>query len=280
MMAADSVEIQSHKLQEAAQHLKTRLRMTPSIGLIIGSGLGEALGPLDGEQGFAWREIPHFPQPTVEGHLGEFIAGQLEGRAILIQRGRVHYYESRSMSEIVFPVRVMKLLSLQTLIITNAAGAINESFNVGDFVLIKDHINTIPENPLRGPNLEALGPRFPNLNDAYSAQLRQLARRAAEKVNLPVREGIYLATPGPMYESPAEIQAYKRWGADLVGMSTVPEVIAARHCGLNVLGISLVTNMAAGIAPGTRLTHEEVLETGKRQEEAFAKLIRAIVRML
>lgn len=268
------------RLQEAAQYLKAHLKTVPSIGLISGSGLSEALGRLEGERSFPWKDIPHFPQPTVEGHTGELAFGQLDAKGLLVQRGRVHYYEGRSMAEIVFSVRVMKLLGLQTLCITNAAGAINESFQVGDFVLIRDHINMIPDNPLRGPNLDALGPRFPNLNDAYSAELRRLASRAAERIGLSLREGVYLATPGPMYESPAEIQAYKRLGADLVGMSTVPEVIAARHCGLNVLGLSLVTNMAAGIVSGAQLTHEEVLETAKRRERVFAALIRAIVQAL
>jgi purine-nucleoside phosphorylase len=279
-MPTDSADSEWRKLEEAAQYLKVRLKTVPRIGLITGSGLSEAMGRLDGKRSFLWKDIPHFPQATVEGHAGELAFGQLEAKGLLVQRGRVHYYEGRSMAEIVFPVRVMKLLGLQTLIVTNAAGAINESFQVGDFILIRDHINMIPDNPLRGPNLDALGLRFPNLNDAYSTELRRLARRAAESVGLSLREGVYVATPGPMYESPAEIQAYKRMGADLVGMSTVPEVIAALHCGLNILGISLVTNMAAGIAPGTKLTHKEVLETGKRREQAFATLIRAIVRAL
>jgi purine-nucleoside phosphorylase len=268
------------KLQQAAGWLKERLPAEPKVGIVMGSGLSAALGTLEGEQTFPWVEIPHFPQPTVAGHAGELTYGVLEERRVLLQRGRVHYYEGRSMLEIVFPVRLMKLLGVEVLILTNAAGAINESFNVGDFVLITDHINTIPESPLRGPNIEELGPRFPNLNDAYSPRLRELAHQAAREVGLALREGIYVATPGPMYETPAEIQAYKRLGADLVGMSTVPEVIAARHCGLEVLGISCITNYAAGVKPEARPTHEEVLEVTKQREQDLAKLLRALLPKL
>jgi len=268
------------KLQSASRHLKERLAQPPRIGLVLGSGLSAALGTLEGEQRFPWSEIPHFPRPTVEGHAGELVFGMIGEKSVLVQQGRVHYYEGRSMNEIVFPVRVMKLLGVEILIITNAAGAINESFAVGDFVLIRDHINMIPESPLRGPNLDELGPRFPNLNDAYSPRLRELAHQAARQVGLALKEGVYVATPGPMYETPAEIKAYKRLGADLVGMSTVPEVIAARHCDLEVLGISCVTNYAAGIKPEARPTHEEVLEVTKRRERDLAGLIRSLLPLV
>jgi purine-nucleoside phosphorylase len=268
------------KLKEAARHLEERIATRPEIGLVLGSGLSAALGALEGEQRFSWEEIPHFPKPTVEGHAGELVFGLLEGKSVLVQQGRVHYYEGRSMSEIVFPVRVMKLLGVEILILTNAAGAINEAFDVGDFVLITDHINMIPESPLRGENIEELGPRFPNLNDAYSPRLRELAQRAAQSVGLSLKEGVYVATPGPMYETPAEIQAYKLLGADLVGMSTVPEVIAARHCDLEVLGISCVTNYAAGIKPEARPTHEEVLKVTRERERDLARLIRALMPLL
>jgi purine-nucleoside phosphorylase len=268
------------RLQAAASHLRERIEIAPEVGLVMGSGLSAALGALEGEVRIAWSEIPNFPTPTVEGHAGYLTFGTVAGRAILLQRGRVHYYEGRAMSEIVFPVRVMKLLGVRILILTNAAGAINDSYDVGDFVLITDHINMIPESPLRGPNMEPLGPRFPNLNDAYSPRLRELAHQAAREFGLSLKEGVYVATPGPMYETPAEIQAYKRLGADLVGMSTVPEVIAARHCGLEVLGLSCVTNMAAGIRPDARPTHEEVLEVTKRREVDLADFVRALLPRL
>jgi len=268
------------RLKAAAEYLQERLERSPKIGLVLGSGLSAALGPLEDEQRLPWEEIPHFPKPTVEGHAGELAFGLLEGRSVLVQQGRVHYYEGRSMDEIIFPIRVMKLLGVEILILTNAAGAINEEFEVGDFVLIKDHINMIPESPLRGENIEELGPRFPNLNDAYSPRLCELAHKAAERAGLSLKEGVYVATPGPMYETPAEIQAYKRLGADLVGMSTVPEVIAARHLGLEVLGISCVTNYAAGIRPEARPTHEEVLRVTKERERDLARLIRTILPLL
>lgn len=268
------------KLQTASAHLKKHLKPAPQIGLILGSGLSTSLGALSDEQRFAWVEIPHFPQATVEGHAGELVFGQLDNKKILVQQGRVHYYEGRSMSEIIFPVRVMKLVGVRILIITNAAGAINESFQVGDFVLISDHINMIPESPLRGENLEKFGPRFPPLNDAYSPRLRALAHQAATQAGLSLREGVYVATPGPMYETPAEIRAYRVLGADVVGMSTVPEVVAARHCGLEVLGISCVTNMAAGVRSDAVPTHEEVLQVTKQREKDLAKLMRAFLQLL
>jgi purine-nucleoside phosphorylase len=268
------------RLQEAAQFLKQFLNEPPRIGLVLGSGLSNVLGSLQGERRIKFSEIPHFPKPTVAGHAGEFVYGRLEEQWVLAQKGRVHYYEGYEMRELAFAVRVMRLAGVETLIVTNAAGGINEKFSVGDFVLIRDHINLIPDNPLRGANVEELGPRFPNLLDAYSQELRARAKQAAQRVKLTVQEGVYIALPGPMYETPAEIQAYQRWGADLVGMSTVPEVIAARHCGMRVLAISVVTNMAAGIDPGTQLTHEEVLETTKRREQDFTRLIRAIVQGL
>ncbi len=267
------------RLQRAAGFFQKRLRVSPKIALVLGSGLADAVGRLERERRYEWARVPHFPRPTVLGHAGEWVFGELEKKPVLISRGRVHFYEGYSMSEIVFPIRVMKLLGIERVILTNAAGAINRDYSVGDFVLIRDHINTIPDNPLRGEKSAELGPRFPNLLDAYSARLRALAKEAAASIGLELKEGVYVATPGPMYETPAEIEAYRRWGADLVGMSTVPEVIAARHCGLEVLAISVVTNMAAGVG-SDKLTHEEVLETAKRREGELAKLLRAIIARL
>ncbi|MCR4405051.1 MAG: purine-nucleoside phosphorylase [Candidatus Acetothermia bacterium] len=266
------------KLQAAAAHLRQELPGTPELGLILGSGLSEAI-ELKDERCLGFGAIPHFPRPTILGHAGQLCLGELAGKKILVQKGRVHYYEGRTMAEVAFPVRLMKLLGVKRLIITNAAGAINEGFSPGDLVLIKDHINTIPDNPLRGENIEELGPRFPSMNESYSPRLRELAVRAALKEGLELKKGVYLAAPGPMYETPAEIQAYKRLGADLVGMSTVPEVIAAVHSGLEVLGLSCVTNMAAGIGH-SKLTHEEVLQVTAERGKALIRLVRAIVREL
>ena len=266
------------RLREAASLLLERAPIEPQVGLVLGSGLSEALDP-EGFTVVPFAEIPNFPRSTVAGHAGEVLLGELEGKPAVVQRGRVHYYEGYSMWEVAFPVRVMKLLGVRQLFLTNAAGAINEEFRPGDLVLIRDHINMIPDNPLRGPNLDELGLRFPNLCGAYSARLRELAIRAAIREGIELKEGVYVATPGPMYETPAEIEAYRRLGADLVGMSTVPEVIAAVHCGLEVLAISCVTNMAAGIGH-SKLTHEEVLEVTAQRGKDLLRLIRAILREL
>jgi len=271
-------EKELERLREAAQFLQTRLEIEPQVGIVLGSGLSEALDP----QGFTnikFAEIPHFPRSTIVGHAGELLAGVLEDKPVLVQCGRVHYYEGYSMQEVAFPVRLMRLLGVKQLFLTNAAGAINEGFQPGDLVLIRDHINFIPDNPLRGPNLEELGIRFPNMSEAYSPRLRELAVRAALQEGLELKEGVYVAAPGPMYETPAEIQAFKALGADLVGMSTVPEVIAAVHCGLEVLAISCVTNMAAGVGH-SKLTHEEVLEVTSQRGKDLLRLLRAVLREL
>lgn len=264
------------RLQTAAARVRRAFELEPELGLVLGSGLSQAMELEDGRC-LPFSEIPHFPRSTVPGHAGELCAGRIEGKVILVQKGRVHYYEGYSMAEVAFPVRLMRLLGVKRLILTNAAGAINESFSPGDLVLIKDHINMIPDNPLRGENLAGLGPRFPSMSEAYSPRLRETAIRAAIREGIELKEGVYLAAPGPMYETPAEIQAYKRLGADLVGMSTVPEVIAAVHCGLEVLGISCVTNMAAGIGH-SKLTHEEVLEVTAQKGAELLRLVRAILR--
>lgn len=265
-------------LRAAAAYLRKEFERPPEVGLILGSGLSQA-AELGNEQCLSFGAIPEFPRPTVPGHAGELCLGRLENKGILVQKGRVHYYEGRTMAEVVFSVRLMKLIGVKCLFITNASGAINESFAPGDLVLIKDHINMLPDNPLRGANIEELGPRFPSMNDAYSPRLREIAVRAALKEGIELKEGVYLAAPGPMYETPAEIQVYKRLGADLVGMSTVPEVIAAVHCGLEVLGLSLAANMAAGIGHA-KLTHEEVLEVTAQRGAELLRLIRAILREL
>lgn len=267
-------------LKEASHRLKTLLPHDPQIGLVMGSGLSDALRPLEDETVVSWDDVPYFPEPTVAGHAGQYVAGSLSNIPVLVQQGRVHYYEGKPMDEVVFPTRLMKMIGVETLVITNAAGAINESYRPGDFVLINDHLNAIPASPLRGPNVDELGERFPNMNDAYSPELRRLAHEAAHESGLSLHEGVYLAAPGPQYETPAEIQMYRSWGADLVGMSTVPEVIAARHCGLTVLGISLATNYAAGINEDARPTHDEVIETSKRAEADLATLVRALLAKL
>ncbi len=269
----DTKTYMSH-LQEAANFVKAKVQTPPKIGLVMGSGLSDVLDQIEGSLRIGFEEIPHFPTSTVVGHAGEVLTGTLSGQVVWAQKGRVHHYEGRPMDDVAFPVRLMKLIGVETLIITNAAGGINPAYQVGDFVLINDHINTLPDNPLRGDNLEELGTRFPNLLDAYSARLRGLAQEAAQASGQgTLHEGVYLIAQGPMYETPAEIRAFSNWGADLVGMSTVPEVIAARHMGLEVLGISMVTNKAAGMDAGTELSHDEVLDTTERRRGDFAKFL-------
>lgn len=267
-------------LEKAAQYIRNRIPNLPEVGVILGSGLSSAFPTLEDSTVFPWSKIPNFPVGSVKGHPGEMVFTELENRNVVIQKGRIHHYEGRSMEEIVFPVRTIRLLGVERILITNASGAISLDFEVGDFVLISDHINMIGNNPLKGPNMDELGPRFPNLNDAYSSKLRSLAKRVARKEDLKLKEGVYVATPGPMYETPAEIRAYRSMGADMVGMSTVPEVIAARHCGMEVVGISCITNMAAGIDPQAELAHSEVLETTENRREPFARLVKAILREL
>lgn len=250
----------------------------PEVAVILGSGLSDVL-PLEGKRSLSFAEVPGFPVPTVAGHAGRVEVGKVGDREVLVQRGRIHYYEGYDLAEVVIPVRTYALLGVKTLVITNASGGIAEGFHPGDLVLIADHINMLGANPLRGPNLERLGPRFPDMTQAYDPGLRELARGGGKELGIELKEGVYLATMGPSYETPAEIRAFKVLGADLVGMSTVPEVIAARHAGLRVLGISCVTNYAAGLA-GEPLSHQEVIETTRRKAAELSRLLLALVPRL
>jgi len=268
------------RLNKAAQVLREKLPEIPEVALVLGSGLSEAFGMEEGGLRIPWRELPGFPLPTVAGHAGEFWAGVIGGRKVLIQRGRTHYYEGYSMEEVVFSTRLFALLGIKILIVTNASGAINPELRAGDIVLITDHINMLGENPLRGPNIEQLGPRFPDMSAAYSPRLREIALSVAREEGIELKRGIYLATLGPSYETPAEIRAFRALGADLVGMSTVPEVIAANHAGLEVLGISCATNLAAGVNPNATLSHAEVIETTRRKGAEMKKLIYAVISRL
>jgi purine-nucleoside phosphorylase len=231
-----------------------------------------------------FADIPHFPVSTVAGHHGRLIMGALEGKSVLVLQGRVHYYEGYDMSQITLPVRVMHRLGVQTLIVTNAAGGMNPTFSPGDLMLIKDHINMLGmagQNPLRGPNDDAAGVRFPDMTEPYSQELRQIARQVADEHDFALQEGVYAYVAGPSYETPAELNFLRMAGGDAVGMSTVPSVVVARHAGMRVLGISTITNMAVpNPAPGTVLTHEEVLETGKRIIPRLTTLLHGILKQL
>ena len=263
-------------VQEAAEYVRARIGETPRIGLILGSGLGGIAEVIEDKHVIPYGEIPHFVCSTAPGHKGQFVAGRFGGKPVICMQGRLHFYEGHALSDIIFPVRVMKQLGVTSLIVTNAAGGINTSFQVGDLMLIEDHINFMGTNPLIGPNDASLGPRFCYETYTYTPPLLQAAQEAAQSLGLTLQKGVYLGCTGPSYETPAEIRAFRTLGADAVGMSTVPEVIAASHCGLQVLAFSLITNMAAGILDQP-LTEEEVIEIGNRRGSDLQRLITRIV---
>ncbi len=251
----------------------------PKTGLILGSGLGAIAEEFENPISLEYKDIPGFPVSTVTGHKGRLIMGTLAGRPVAVMQGRFHYYEGYSMKQVVFPVRVFKLLGVENLILTNAAGGINTAFIPGDLMLIKDHIKFMDENPLRGPNIEEFGPRFKDMSDAYSADLRRKAKKAAQERGVDLREGVYAYWTGPCFETPAEIRMLRVLGADAVGMSTAPEVIAANHGGLKVTAISTITNMAAGILD-QKLSHEEVMEMGGKVKGKLLTLLKSIIEEL
>lgn len=264
---------------QATSYIKEKVDKSPKIGLILGSGLGVLGDEIEEAISISYSEIPHFPTSTVSGHKGQLITGQLEGKPVIAMQGRFHYYEGYSLQQVTFPVRVMKQLGIESLIVTNAAGGINEDFRAGDLMIISDHINNLGDNPLLGKNDETLGERFPDMSTAYDPDLIQHAAECAKTLNLPVQKGVYAANSGPTYETPAEVNMLRSWGADAVGMSTVPEVIVARHAGLKVLGISCISNMAAGILKQP-LTHSEVIETTERVREDFLRFVQKIIRTI
>ena len=264
------------KIQNAAQFLKMKSNQTPKIGLILGSGLGMLADEIVQPVKISYQEIPDFPVSTVEGHAGQLVFGHLNRAEVVAMQGRFHFYEGYSFDKVTFPVRVMKQLGVNTLIVTNAAGGINEYFSPGDLMLITDHINNMGSNPLIGPNDSRLGVRFPDMSEAYSKKLRTVAKEIASRLHIEVKEGVYVGNTGPAYETPAEIRMLRTLGGDAVGMSTVPEVIVARHSGMEVLGISCISNMAAGILDQP-LTHDEVIETTERVRENFLIYVKEIV---
>ncbi|RYM05075.1 purine-nucleoside phosphorylase [Sporolactobacillus sp. THM7-7] len=268
-----------NQTEEVVKAIREQTEQAPEIGLILGSGLGGIAEDISEAVRIPYPSLPYFPEPTVQGHKGQFVIGRLEGVPVIAMQGRYHYYEGHSLRQVAFPVGVMKALGIKRLIVTNAAGGINASFKPGDLMLIRDHINLIGTSPLIGPNDENDGPRFPDMSSVYDPGLIDVARRSADRFGISVREGIYLATHGPQYETPAEIRMMRTLGADAVGMSTVPEVIKASHVGLKVLGISCITNFASGILDQP-LSHAEVIETANRVKEDFTKLIKEIVRVI
>ena len=281
-------------MQEAAEYIKSQISIQPEVGLILGSGLGVLGDDVENAVRIPYQDIPHFPLSTVVGHAGQLVIGTLKGRPVLVMQGRFHFYEGYSMQVIGFPVRVMKLLGIEiqvikfiggaimillgieSMIVTNAAGGCNPKFNPGDLMIITDHIKFFDESPLRGPNIDEFGPRFNDMSEPYTKKLGDLAIRVAKKLGFSLRKGVYAHMAGPSFETPAEIRMLQVLGADAVGMSTVPEVITAIHSGMKVLGISCITNMAAGILDQP-LNHEEVLETGAMVRDTFASLIKGVL---
>lgn len=264
------------KILETKEFIQSKISDTPTIGIILGSGLGILADEIENKISIPYEEIPHFAKSNAVGHANELVYGELEGKKVLAMKGRFHYYEGFTLNEVTFPIRVMKALGIEQLIITNASGAVNTSFKPGDLMLITDHINLVGNNPLIGPNDDRLGPRFPDMTKVYTPELREVALRVAEKLNIPLQQGVYAWWSGPSYETPAEIRMIRTLGADAVGMSTVPEAIVARHSSMNVLGISCLTNMAAGILDQP-LHHDEVLEVANKVRTQFIQLVKGII---
>jgi len=265
------------KITEAAAFIQKKCAYKPKIGLILGSGLGAIGDQVENPEFFPYKDITHFPVSTVEGHAGRLVIGKLAGKEVLAMQGRFHFYEGYSMDVVTFPVRVMKKLGIETMIVTNAAGAVNKKYEPGNLMLITDHLNMQGTNALIGSNLASFGPRFPDMSTAYDPELGDIARECASGLGITLREGVYSCQTGPSYETPAEIRMLRTLGADAVGMSTVPETTVAVHSGMKVLGVSCMTNMAAGILDQP-LNHEEVIETSARVREDFIKLMLDIIK--
>ncbi len=267
------------KLREAAEWIQSRTDSRARTGLILGSGLGILADEIEETRRFAYKDIPHFPVSTVEGHAGQWVMGKLEGKEVIAMQGRVHYYEGYPPEKIIFPVRLMKLLGIERLIVTNACGSLREDFPVGAMVFIKDQINLMGSSFLRGPNPDELGPRFPDMSRAYDVAFRQMGAGIAEKLGLTWREGVHLAVSGPCFETKAEMRMLHTLGADTVGMSTIPEAIAAAHTGIKTLGIACVTDLSV---PDKHdgVSHEEVMAVAERMKPDFIRLVKEIVRNL
>ena len=266
--------------QETAAALAERLGdFKPEILLILGSGLGDLGDEVERPVIVPYTEVPHMKRSTVPDHRGQFVFGTLAGRRVAVMQGRLHTYEGWSFADVSYPVRVLRLLGAETLLVTNAAGAVNTAFSAGDLMLITDHIKLFGVSPLCGPNLEEFGPRFPDVSHVYTPALQEAARRAARSLDIPLREGVYMYFPGPQFETPAEVRMARILGADAVGMSTVPETIVAAHCGMQVLGFTLCTNMAAGVLDQP-LSGEEVLEAAREAKPRFTALVKACLEQV
>jgi purine-nucleoside phosphorylase len=267
------------RAEHAARTIRARAKMDVSVGLVLGSGLGGFADELQDATAIPFSEIPGFARSTVEGHAGRLVVGKAAGVPLAVMQGRFHYYEGYSSEEVTFPVRVLKLLGARTLLLTNAAGAVNVEFTPGALMVISDHLNLMGVNPLVGPNEERFGPRFPDLTEVYSRELQEVVVEQAHAMGLEIRRGIYAALMGPSYETPTEIRMARTLGADAVGMSTVPEAIVARHMDMQVVGISCITNLAAGVSE-QHIDHHAVIETGERVRVQFTELLRRLIARL
>lgn len=264
-----------YRLHDCLNSVRAKTGFQPEAALVLGSGLGGYADGIQVEQTINYTDITGFPASTVAGHKGRFVFGRVEGVPVVIMQGRVHYYEGYSMREVVLPIRLMGMMGAKKLILTNAAGGVNPDFRPGDFMLLTDHIATGVPSPLIGANPEELGPRFPDMSEVYSLRMRNIVKEKARELGIPLREGVYVQLTGPSYETPAEVRMCRAWGGDAVGMSTACEAMAARHMGLEVCGISCITNMAAGISRQP-LDHREVQETADRSAAQFERLITAV----
>lgn len=264
------------KIQETASWLKQRMTTSPKTAIILGTGLGQLASEITDKYEFPYNEIPNFPVSTVEGHAGKLIFGKLGGKDIMAMEGRFHFYEGYDMKEVTFPERVMYELGIETLFVSNASGGMNPNFVIGDLMIIDDHINFFPEHPLRGKNFPT-GPRFPDMHEAYDKQLRNLADKIAKEKGIRVVHGVYVGVSGPTFETPAEYKMYHRLGGDAVGMSTVPEVIVARHCGIKVFGMSIITDLGLEDQP-VEVSHEEVQVAANKAQPLMTEIMREIIK--
>ena len=272
------MELES-RIRTAAEYILGRISIRPTVGMVLGSGLGDFADTLEEAVAIPFSQIPNFPTPTVPGHAGALVFGRKQGRDVVVLQGRIHYYEGLPQQELTLPIRVLAALGIETLVLTNACGGVNLSFAPGDLMLISDHINFSGANPLIGANPDSFGPRFPDCSDIYTASLRAAIREKAAAAGIQLQEGVYAMYSGPNYETPAEIRMFRVLGSDVVGMSTVPEALVAAHCGIKVVGISCITNMAAGVLP-RKLNHAEVIEVAALVHDKFQRLLDIVLTVL
>ena len=267
------------KLEKCLKSIRKKTDFKPEKAVILGSGLGDYAEKIKIEKIVKYTEIEGFPVSTVQGHKGQFVFGYVKDVPVVLMQGRVHYYEGYSMQDVVLPTRLMGMMGAKKVLLTNAAGGVNPSFRPGDFMLITDHITTAVPSPLIGPNIEELGTRFPDMSEVYAVELREKVKKAAEKLQIPLQEGVYMQFTGPSYETPAEIRMCRTWGGDAAGMSTACEAVAANHMGMKVCGISCITNLAAGMSK-EKLNHKEVQETADRVSKQFKQLVTEVIRTI